>query len=147
MEIQKHSIYQISVPFKIIATEDEIIFSRYLMVNCFTIETINYIRIEVEEIYDIKENPLDQRKIKVIKDFQFHERELNGSLHIILNALCKSEVTGNTEIVFALSLFNEILLLIINELEDYFPDWDIIQFINEAKVPGTMSKLLKFKKE
>jgi len=147
MEIQKHTIYQIGVPFKIMTTENEVIFSRYIMVNCFSIENINYIRFDIEEIYDTKYNPTDQKKIKIIKDFQFEERELNGSLHLILNSLCKNEVSGNTEILFTLTLFNEILILLVTDLEQYFPDWDIQQFINETKVPGTVSKLLKFKKE
>jgi len=147
MNIQKHTIYQISVPFSNVSTKDEIVFSRYILVNCFAIENINYVSIEVEEIFDCKIMPSNKRNMRVIDSFQFEERELAGSLHVMLGALSNNEMTGNAELTFLITLFTEIMFKeeYANVLKSHFPQWDIDEFISQSKVPGHMSELLKMK--
>lgn len=147
MNIQKHTIYQLSVPFDPMAAEDEIVFSRYLLINCFVMNGINYIRIEVEELYDSKENPSERQNMRIIDDYQFEERDLPGTLHVMLGALSNKEISGSTEITFLITLFTEIMFTenYVQQLKEYFPKWDIDHIIEQSKVPGQMAELLKIK--
>lgn len=153
MNIQKHSIYQISVPFETVVTEDSYIFSRYIMLNCFTIEDSNYINLEIEEAYEIKGvKPNKTKLLRIVDTTIFNERDINGSLHMMLNGLSKNEVTGTTETVFAITLFSELLTKLNNEnnleyIREYFPEWDIDQFIHEPTIPGKISKLNRMQQE
>lgn len=153
MKIQKHSIYQISVPFETVVTEDAYIFSRYIMLNCFTIEDINHVNLEIEEAYEIKGvKPTETKLLRVVNTTVFNEREINGSLHMMLNGLSKNEVTGTTETVFTITLFSELITKLNNEnnldyIKDYFPDWNIDQFIDEPTIPGKLSELNRMQQE
>jgi len=152
MNIQKHSIYQISVPFETVVTEDSYIFSRYIMLNCFTIEDINHVNLEIEEAYEIKGVKPSNKLLRIVNTTIFNEREINGSLHMMLNGLSKNEVTGTTETVFAITLFSELLTKLnsedkLNYIQEYFPEWDIDQFINEPTIPGKLSKLNRMQQE
>jgi len=150
IQIQKHNIFQFNVPFGHIATEDEIIFCRYLLINCFSLDNINYIRIEVEEIYESKYNPSPHKQMRTIHAIQFEEIELPGTLHLILNTLSKKEINGDTEITFILTLFIEILMNnkeIKEDIKKLFPKWNIDDLINELDAPRKLHELFKLQQE
>lgn len=148
MQIQKHQIYQIDVPFDTIATETEIIFSRYITLKCVHINEINFIEINIEELYEHKFNDNQDKLIRIKPCIILQEKELPGTLHILLNGLCKNDITGNSEIIFALTLFSEIIKKLFTENKidffiDNFPKWNINSFVNEMNTPGNLSKISK----
>ena len=152
MDIQKHSIYQINVPFETVVTEDEIIFSRYIMLNCFNIDNLTYVRIEIEEQYEHKTEPSNGQLIRVIDSLAFEERNLPKSLHVMMGGLSKHEISGKTEIIFAITIFTEIITKLdkedkLKQFQTYFPDWNIEEFINEPTIPDKLNKLKQMKTE
>ncbi len=87
--------------------------------------------------------------MRTIDQFQFEERELPGTLHVMLGALSNKEITGNTEMVFLMTLFTEILFKEphLDKLKTYFPKWNIDDIIEQSKVPGNLSKLFQVKRD
>jgi len=152
MKIQKHSIYQISVPFETVSVEDKIILDRYIMLNCFAMDGLNYFNLEIEESYEYKQKTDNKQLIRIIDSLIFNENEIKGTLHVILNSLSNNEVSGSTETTFIITLFSEILTQLHNgdSLEVFkvnFPDWNIEAFINEPTIPGKIAKLAKMQEE
>ena len=152
MKLQKHSIYQISVPFETVTIGDELILGRYIMLNCFPMDGLNYFSIEVEETYDNKTKPNPKQLIRVLNSMVFEERELKPSLHVMLHGLSNKEISGQTETIFLLTLFTEVLIQLDTEgkLDQFridFPNWNIDEFINEPSIPGKIAKLSKIQQE